>query len=98
MAVGLGLMFGVSLPFNFYTPFRARNMTNFWKSWHITMTRFFMLYLYSTIALRLGRFAQFNLKNVFLIFFITVLTPTIFTFLYQVFGMARAGHSLCLGV
>ena len=45
MAVGLGLMFGVRLPFNFDTPFRARNMTNFWKSWHITMTRFFMLYV-----------------------------------------------------
>jgi len=80
MAVGLGLMFGMRLPFNFDTPFRARNMTNFWKSWHITMTRFFMLYVYSPIALRLGRFAQFSLKNVFLIFFITVLTPTIFTF------------------
>ena len=40
MAVGLGLMFGVRLPFNFDTPFRARNMTNFWKAWHITMTRF----------------------------------------------------------
>ena len=81
MAVGLGLMFGMRLPFNFDTPFRARNMTNFWKSWHITMTRFFMLYVYSPIALRLGRFAQFSLKNVFLIFFITVLTPTIFTFI-----------------
>ena len=65
MAVGLGLMFGMRLPFNFDTPFRARNMTNFWKSWHITMTRFFMLYVYSPIALRLGRFAQFSLKMFF---------------------------------
>ena len=81
MAVGLGLMFGVRLPFNFDTPFRARNMTNFWKAWHITMTRFFMLYVYSPIALRLGRYAQFSLKNVFLVFLFTVLTPTLFTFL-----------------
>ena len=68
MAVGLGLMFGVRLPFNFDTPFRARNMTTFWKSWHITMTRFFMLYVYSPIALRFGRFADVHLKNIFLIF------------------------------
>ena len=81
MAVGLGLMFGLRLPFNFDTPFRARNMTNFWKSWHITMTRFFMLYVYSPAALRLGRFTETHLKNILLVFILTILAPTIFTFL-----------------
>jgi alginate O-acetyltransferase complex protein AlgI len=41
MAVGLGLMFGFLLPFNFNTPFAATSMIEYWKRWHITMTRFF---------------------------------------------------------
>jgi alginate O-acetyltransferase complex protein AlgI len=55
MAVGLGLMLGIFLPINFNTPFRATSMVDFWKRWHITMTRFFMMYLYSPIALALTR-------------------------------------------
>lgn len=55
MAVGLGLMLGIALPVNFNTPFRATSMVDFWKRWHITMTRFFMMYLYSPIALTLTR-------------------------------------------
>lgn len=55
MAVGLGLMLGLWLPFNFDTPFRATSMVDFWKRWHITMTRFFMTYLYTPIALALTR-------------------------------------------
>jgi len=38
MAVGLGLMFGFRLPLNFDTPYIARNMVDFWKRWHMTLT------------------------------------------------------------
>ena len=55
MAVGIGLMLGIILPINFNTPFRATTMVEFWKRWHITMTRFFMMYLYSPIALSITR-------------------------------------------
>ena len=55
MAVGTGLMLGIILPINFNTPFRATTMVEFWKRWHITMTRFFMMYLYSPIALSITR-------------------------------------------
>ena len=55
MAVGLGLMFGFVLPINFDTPFRASSMIDFWKRWHITMTRFFMIYIYSPLAWRMAR-------------------------------------------
>ena len=48
-------MLGIVLPINFNTPFRATSMVDFWKRWHITMTRFFMMYLYSPIALALTR-------------------------------------------
>ncbi len=58
MAVGLGLMFGIALPLNFNTPFRATSMIDFWKRWHITMTRFFMMYLYTPMGLHMTRLAH----------------------------------------
>ena len=60
MAVGLALLFGFRLPFNFNMPYNASSMIDFWKRWHITVTRFFMLYLYSPISLYLGRIFIFN--------------------------------------
>ena len=46
MAVGLGLMFNIEIPNNFLAPLRARNVKEFWKRWHITLTRFFTRYVY----------------------------------------------------
>ncbi|SRR5579871_5209542 len=55
MAVGLGLMFGFKLPNNFLIPYTATSMTEFWKRWHITMTRFFTMYVYTPLWLRFRR-------------------------------------------
>ncbi len=46
MAVGLARMFGIRLPFNFDSPYRARNIAQFWQRWHITLSRFLRDYLY----------------------------------------------------
>ena len=46
MAVGLGLMFGVKLPLNFASPYKAVNIVEFWRRWHITLSRFLREYLY----------------------------------------------------
>ncbi len=81
MALGLGLMFGFHLPLNFDTPYRACNMIDFWKRWHITMTRFFMMYVYSPLALSLSRFGSAHFNNGVIIFIITVASPTLATFL-----------------
>ncbi len=40
MAVGLGLLFGVRLPLNFASPYRATSMIEFWRCWHMTLSRF----------------------------------------------------------
>ena len=40
MAIGLGLMFGIQLPPNFNSPFKARNVIDYWSRWHMTLTRF----------------------------------------------------------
>lgn len=46
MAVGLSRMFGVELPLNFNSPYKANNIIEFWKRWHMTLSRFLRDYLY----------------------------------------------------
>ncbi len=46
MAMGLGLCFGFQFPDNFIMPYRARSVTEFWRRWHITLSRWLRDYLY----------------------------------------------------
>ena len=46
MAIGLGLMFGLRFPFNFDAPYRATSIREFWRRWHMTLSRFLRDYLY----------------------------------------------------
>ncbi|WP_421996198.1 MBOAT family O-acyltransferase [Reyranella sp.] len=46
MACGLALLFGVRLPPNFYSPYKAASIVDFWRRWHITLSRFLRDYLY----------------------------------------------------
>lgn len=46
MAIGLARMFGLRLPVNFYSPYRAVSIIDFWRRWHITLSRFLRDYLY----------------------------------------------------
>jgi D-alanyl-lipoteichoic acid acyltransferase DltB (MBOAT superfamily) len=46
MAIGLGRMFNIILPLNFYSPYRSLCMIDFWKRWHISLSLFFRDYLY----------------------------------------------------
>ena len=46
MAIGLGLMLGIRLPENFDRPYNARSITDFWRRWHLTLSRFLRDYLY----------------------------------------------------
>lgn len=46
MAVGSALMFNVSLPINFDSPYKALSIRDFWKRWHISLTKFFTKYIY----------------------------------------------------
>ena len=55
MAVGLGMMFGVAIPFNFLSPYRATSIIQFWQRWHITLTQFITTYVYSSILRRLAK-------------------------------------------
>jgi len=46
MAIGLSLLFGVRLPVNFNSPYKATNIIDFWRRWHMTLSRFLRDYLY----------------------------------------------------
>ena len=46
MAIGLSRLFGVVLPLNFHSPYQAVNIIEFWRRWHMTLSRFLRDYLY----------------------------------------------------
>ena len=46
MAIGIGLLFNIRLPVNFNAPYRAENISEFWRKWHITLGRFLMSSIY----------------------------------------------------
>ena len=46
MAIGIGKLFNIEIPINFHSPYKSTNISQFWKTWHITLTRFLTTYLY----------------------------------------------------
>ncbi len=58
MAIALGIMFGVKLPLNFNSPYKASSIIDFWQRWHMTLTRYLTLLIYNPIALAVARRRQ----------------------------------------
>ncbi len=50
MAIGIARMFGVRLPLNFQSPYRAKSIIDFWRRWHMTLSRFLRDYLYIALG------------------------------------------------
>jgi D-alanyl-lipoteichoic acid acyltransferase DltB (MBOAT superfamily) len=46
MAIGVAQMFGIILPLNFNSPYKAESISDFWRRWHITLSNFLRDYLY----------------------------------------------------
>lgn len=46
MAIGVGKMFRIEIPENFNSPYRATSVKDFWKRWHMTLSRFLQTYVY----------------------------------------------------
>ena len=46
MAIGVALLFNIKLPINFNSPYKANNIQDFWRRWHITLSRFLKEYIY----------------------------------------------------
>ena len=50
MAIGLARMFGILLPLNFYSPYKSHNIIEFWRRWHMTLSRFLRDYVYISLG------------------------------------------------
>jgi D-alanyl-lipoteichoic acid acyltransferase DltB (MBOAT superfamily) len=50
MAMGLALLFGYHIPINFLSPYKARSITEFWRTWHVTLGGFFRQYCYAPLG------------------------------------------------
>ncbi len=50
MAIGLSRCFGIQLPLNFFSPYKAVNISDFWRRWHMTLSRFLRDYLYIALG------------------------------------------------
>ncbi len=50
MAIGLGRLFGIELPQNFDSPYQATSPSDFWRRWHITLSRWLRDYLYISLG------------------------------------------------
>ena len=67
MALGASMMLNIRLPINFNSPYKALNLQDFWKRWHITLSRFLRDYLYIPLGgNRKGKFR--TVLNLFLTF------------------------------
>jgi alginate O-acetyltransferase complex protein AlgI len=55
MAIGLARMFSIRFPFNFNSPYKATTVIEYWARWHMTLTRYITLYLYTPISLAVSR-------------------------------------------
>jgi D-alanyl-lipoteichoic acid acyltransferase DltB (MBOAT superfamily) len=69
MAIGAALLFNIKLPINFNSPYKAFNIQDFWRRWHMTLTRFLTEYIYIPLGgSRNGELRTYiNIMIVFLI-------------------------------
>lgn len=81
MAVGLGIMFGIKLPFNFFSPLKAQNMIGFWRRWHISLTREINNLIYNPVSMSSTRFVIQRRMGKLASYFVAVALPTLFIWL-----------------
>jgi len=69
MAIGIALLFNIKLPINFNSPYKAISIQDFWRRWHITLSRFLKDYIYIPLGgNRKGEFRTYtNLMVTFII-------------------------------
>jgi D-alanyl-lipoteichoic acid acyltransferase DltB (MBOAT superfamily) len=94
MAIGLGLLFNVNIPLNFNSPYKASDIQDFWRRWHITLSRFLRDYLYIPLGGSRLSFSR-TLLNLFLTFLLGGLwhgASWMFVLWGALHGVAVVGH------
>jgi len=70
MALGLAQMFGIRLPENFDRPYASRSVTEFWRRWHMSLSRWFRDYLYIPLGGNRGSSGA-TYRNLIIVFLVT---------------------------
>lgn len=70
IAVGVAKLFGINLMENFQYPYFSKNIGEFWKRWHISLTNWFRDYIFITLGGSRGTLSN-SIKNVFIVFIIS---------------------------
>lgn len=93
MAIGLALLFGFTLPFNFNAPYRATSVIEFWRRWHMTLSHFLKDYLYISLG---GN--KFGLRRQALALFVTMLLGGLWHGASWTFVVWGGWHGLALSI
>ncbi len=93
IAIGLALLLGFKLPINFNSPYKALNITDFWRRWHISLSSWLRDYLY----IPLGGNRKGHVRT-YINLFITMLLGGLWHGAYLRFVIWGGLHGLALGV
>jgi alginate O-acetyltransferase complex protein AlgI len=81
MAIGSARIFGIKLPINFYSPYKALNIADCWRRWHMTLTRFITAYLYVPMSITMARLCATKEWGTQPQFWLSVVYPVMVTFI-----------------
>jgi len=93
MAIGIALLFNIKIPINFNSPFKSKNIIEFWTKWHITLSNFINAYVYTPI---LKSFKKFTFRNALITSFITMLIIGLWHGASWMFILYGALHGLAI--
>lgn len=63
MAIGLGLMFNIIIPQNFNSPYKATDFQEYWKRWHMTLSRFLSTYIFRNVYQKNNRWRNYYIAT-----------------------------------
>ncbi len=84
MAIGIAKMFNIDIPKNFNSPYKARNFADYWRRWHMTLSRFLGDYIYKSLG---------GNKNIVWIIYLNIMI----TFFVSGFWHGAGSDLCCLG-
>ena len=87
MAIGLGRMFGFTLPENFNFPYMSRSVSDFWRRWHMSLVEWLRTYIFMPLEIARRKTRHFRLQsNILVIFLLTGLWHG-FTWNFIIWGL-----------
>ncbi len=97
IAIGVALLMGFTLPVNFNSPYKAKNVGEFWKRWHISLSSWLKDYLYIPLGGNRGGSAGTWIALGFIIAFIVLLSGKMIV-LYGILGVVAVAVLLALWI